>query len=143
MVTTAQAAPRLSVTSAAVRVVGAGLLLETGWIHLHLYLNGYRTIHVIGPSFLANAVLAALAAVLLLLVPGRLLGYAALLGGLLELGTLGALLLSLTVGLFGFTETIRAPFVTTTLLVEGAGTLALLGFGLSWVRRRRREPRAR
>lgn len=132
-----------AVVQVAVRVVGAGLLLATGWIHLHLYLDGYRTIHMIGPSFLANAVLALLAAAVLLVSPTRLLGYAASLGGLLELGTLGALMLSLTVGLFGFNETTRAPFVTTTVLVEGSGTVILLGFGLSWLWRHRRERRAR
>jgi hypothetical protein len=47
---------------------------------------------------------------------------------LLEIGTLGALLLSLTVGLFGFVEAWSAPLVVPTILVEGAGFLVLCGF---------------
>lgn len=135
-------ADRASVVGGVARVVGAALLLLTGWIHLHLYLDGYRTIHLIGPSFLGNAGLALLAALALLLCPARLLGAAALLGGLLELATLGALLLSLTVGLFGFTESTRAPLVGTTIVVESSGAALLLGIGLHRLWRRGREPRA-
>lgn len=113
---------------AAVRLAGAGLLLATGAIHLHLWQAGYRFLAVIGPLFLANAVLAALAAIAVLGAPRRWLPWAALLGGLLELGTLGGLLLSLTVGLFGFTEVRSAPLVVPTIAVEAAGFLLLCGF---------------
>jgi hypothetical protein len=123
-----------------VRLVGAGLLLAMGGIHLYLWQTGYKDIHLIGPAFLLNAILGAVAAVAVLLAPQRWLAWVCLLAGLLELGTLGALLLSLTVGLFGFVESWAAPLVTWTIVVEAAGFLVLSGFGaqqlLSSYRRR-------
>ena len=43
-------------------------------------------------------------------------------------GTLGALLISLTVGLFGFKESISASYVTLTLAIETITLLALLSW---------------
>jgi hypothetical protein len=111
-----------------VRLIGAALLLATGGIHLYLWQTGYKDIHLIGPAFLANVILGVLGALLVLGTPQRLLPWACLLTGLFELGTLGALLLSLTVGLFGFYEAWSAPLVTPTILVEAAGFLVLCGF---------------
>src|SRR4051794_3212652 len=124
-----------------VRIVGAALLLATGGIHLYLWQTGYKDVHLIGPMFLANVVLAVGAALLVLLTPQRWLAWACLLAGLLEIGTLGALLLSLTVGLFGFFEAWSAPLVTPTILVEAAGFLVLCGFAAQQLlASRRREP---
>lgn len=111
-----------------VRVVGAGLLLAMGGIHFYLWQTGYKDIHLIGPAFLANAVLGVLAAVAVLAAPQRWLAWVCLLAALLEIGTLAALLLSLTVGLFGFVEAWSAPLVIPTILVEAAGFLVLGGF---------------
>ena len=121
-----EAAP-LSVTLP-VRIIGAALLLATGGIHLYLWQTGYKDIHLIGPMFLANVVIAGLAAIVVLATPARWLAWICLLAGLLEIGTLGALLLSLTVGLFGFFEAWSAPLVVPTILVESAGFLVLCGF---------------
>jgi len=138
-VRTEPAAP-LSVTLP-VRLIGAALLLATGGIHLYLWQTGYKDVHLIGPMFLANVVLAVGAALLVLLTPQRWLAWACLLAGLLEIGTLGALLLSLTVGLFGFFEAWSAPLVTPTILVEAAGFLVLCGFAAQQLlASRRREP---
>ena len=126
-----------------VRLVGAGLLLAMGGIHLYLWQTGYKDVHLIGPAFLANAVLGALAAVAVLLAPRRWLAWVCLLAGLLELGTLGALLLSLTVGLFGFFEAWSAPLVTPTILVEAAGFLVLDGFAVHQLLATRRAGRPR
>ena len=41
-------------------------------------------------------------------------------------GTLGALLVSLSVGLFGFRESIRASFVTQSLILETSTLLVLI-----------------
>src|SRR5215211_1949962 len=76
------------------RLVGAALLVAMGWIHLHLYNTGFRTVATIGPLFLLNAVLGAVAALVVLVVPRRWLGWASLVGAVLQAGTLGALLLS-------------------------------------------------
>src|SRR3982750_2604012 len=92
--TAAPTAPRSLILS--VRVVGAAMLVATGWIHLDLWLDGYRAIPWIGPPFLANVALAGLAADAVLVTPTRWLPWVALPAGLLELGTLGALVLSLT-----------------------------------------------
>jgi hypothetical protein len=120
-----------------VRIVGAGLLVATAWIHLHLWLDGYRLVAWIGPLFLADVVLAGLAAAAVLLAPARWLPWVALLAGLLEIGTLGGLLLSLTVGLFGFTESFAAPLVVPTIVVESAGFVVLAGYAAYELSRQR------
>ena len=54
------------------------------------------------------------------------------LAGLLAAGytasTLGALIISLTVGLFGFRESISASFVTESLTIESITALALISW---------------
>ncbi|NYJ07903.1 hypothetical protein [Petropleomorpha daqingensis] len=122
-----------------VRVVGAAMLVATGWIHLDLWLDGYRAVPWIGPLFLANVVLAGLAALAVLVTPTRWLPWVALPAGLLELGTLGALVLSLTVGLFGFVESLRASLVVPTILVESVGFLVLAGYAVVALARQRRR----
>jgi predicted lipoprotein with Yx(FWY)xxD motif len=82
-------------------IAGAGLLIASGSIHLDLYLTGYRTIPTIGPLFLLQ-VIAAFALALAILATGSWLADAA--GAGFALATLGGYLLSLRVGLFGFTE---------------------------------------
>ena len=107
------------------RGVGAGLLLGMAWIHWHLYHNGFDSIPKIGAAFYANAVLGVLAAAALLLTPSRWLGVVAAGAALLLAGTLAALGLSFTVGVFGFRESSSAPFLPATVIVEGLGTLEL------------------
>jgi hypothetical protein len=126
------AVPRIAV-SVAGRVAGAGLLLAMAWIHWHLYEIGFSGIHLIGPAFLANALLGCLAAVAVVLTPTRWLGLAAGASALLDAGTLGALVLSLTVGLFGFHETTSAALLPQTVIVEAVGTVVLAW--LAWSHR--------
>jgi predicted lipoprotein with Yx(FWY)xxD motif len=83
------------------RVAGAGLLAATGAIHLDLYLTGYRTIPTIGWLFLLQVIAAFALAVAVLLSGSRL---AAAAGAGFALATLAGYLLSIWVGLFGFTE---------------------------------------
>ena len=109
------------------RAVGAALLVWTGWIHLHLWSEGYKHIKTIGPIFMVNFVVAmAIAVVLLAVPPRRLLALAAASGAMFALGTLGALVLSVNVGLFGFTESSNAPFAHLSLWVEAGATAVLL-----------------
>lgn len=136
----APTAPRA--VTLAVRVVGAALLVAMGAIHLKLWLDGYRDIAWIGPLFLANAVLGVLAAVAVLLSPGRRLPWVSLLAGLLAVGTLGGLVLSVTVGLFGFVESLSAPLVTPTIVVEAAAFVLLGGYGAWQLLRSRQRPAA-
>jgi hypothetical protein len=124
--------------AAALRVVGAALLGTMAGIHLHLYNLGFRSVPKIGPSFMLNAVLGAVFAVALLVTPRRWLALASLAGAGLLAGTLAALVISLTVGLFDFHETLQAPLIWPTIAVEGGGALLLLGYAIGdgWPRLR-------
>jgi hypothetical protein len=124
-----------------VRIVGAGLLLAMALIHLKLWNDGYRDVRWIGPLFMTNAVLGVLGGLAVLLTPLRWLPWFATLGGLLEIGTLIGLVLSLTVGLFGFHET-WGGLVLPTIIVEAAGFLFLCGYGASVLLPRLRDRRA-
>ena len=107
------------------RLLGALLLAGMGWIHLSLWLDGYRSIDVIGPAFLLNTIAGFGLAVLLLVTPRALLAWVAALGALTALGTLAGLLLSTTVGLFGFKESTDAELWWQSLWVEVAAALVL------------------
>src|SRR3954452_21587129 len=111
-----------------VRIVGAVLLAATAWIHLALWNGVARNIAWIGPLFIVNVVLAVLGALAVLVSPLRWLPWFAVLGGLVEIGTVLGLVLALTVGLFGFHET-WGGLVLPSILVELAGFLVLFGYG--------------
>ena len=82
-------------------IAGAALLIASGAIHLDLYLTGYRSIPTIGPLFLLQIIAAFVLAVAILVTRHWL---AAAAGAGFAASTLGGYLLSLKVGLFGFTE---------------------------------------
>lgn len=109
----------------ALRIAGAGLLVGMAWIHYHLWALGYSSVPLIGPLFLANAIIGVLLAAAVLAMPGKLLSITATLSSLFTLGTLAALLVSLFWSLFGFKESSSAPLLNTTLIVEGAGVIVL------------------
>jgi hypothetical protein len=98
------------------------LLAWIGYIHLHLWLEGYRQIPTDGPLFLLDAIAAFLLAAILLVWPAPLAG---LLAAGYTASTIGALLISLTVGLFGFRESISASYVTQSLAIETITAIAL------------------
>lgn len=87
-----------------VRIATAVAVLVSAGMHLYLWFEGYRDVDVIGPAFLLNAFGGAVIAALLLAwrhwVPP-------LLAAGFGLSTLGAFVLSTTVGLFGFEESWR------------------------------------
>ena len=126
----------------ALRLLGAALLAAMGWIHLDLWLDGYRTIDVIGPAFLLNTIAGFGLAVLLLVTPRPLLAWVAALGALTALGTLGGLLLATTVGLFGFVESTAADLWWESFWVEIAAVVVLAALAALAVRRRDRSERA-
>jgi hypothetical protein len=101
------------------------LLAWIGYIHLHLWQEGYRHIPTNGPLFLLDAVAGFILAAVLLAWPRPLAG---LLAASYTLSTLGALLISLTVGLFGFRESISASYVVQSLTIETITVLALIGW---------------
>jgi len=83
------------------RVGGAVLLAVTAAVHLDLYVTGYRTIPTIGWLFLGQVIAGFLLAVAVPLTGSRLVAAAS--AGF-ALATLGGYVLSVFVGLFGFTE---------------------------------------
>jgi hypothetical protein len=105
------------------RLACAALLAWIGYIHLHLWLEGYRQIPTDGPLFLLDAVAGFALAAALLAWPRPLAGLLAV--GYI-VGDIGALVISLTVGLFGFKESISAAYVVQTLVIETITLLALL-----------------
>jgi hypothetical protein len=113
------------------RVLGAVLLALTAAIHGWLWMQGYDGIPVIGPAFLLDTVLGGLLALLVLAAPRRWLPWAAAAGALFALGTLAALLLSTTVGLFGFVETTAALLWWESFWVESAAVVVLAGLAVS------------
>jgi hypothetical protein len=107
------------------RLIGAALLLAIAAIHVYLWREGYRDIPTIGPLFLLQSVIAVGGALLVLVAPLRLLPWAAILGALFAVGSLGALLLTTFVGMFDFQESTETEFWHTTVLVEIAAPVVL------------------
>jgi hypothetical protein len=117
-----QGSPARRAAALLLRLACVALLGWIGYIHLHLWLEGYRYIPTNGPLFLLDAIAGYGVAAALLVWPAPLIGLLAI--GYTA-GTLGALLISLTVGLFGFHESIHASYVTLSLLIEAITVLAL------------------
>jgi len=115
------------------RIVTAVAALVSAYVHLKLWLDGMSEVDVIGPAFMVNAVAGLVIAVLLLAwrhwVPGFLAaGFGA--------STLGAFVLSTTVGLFG----IEGQWVGTDVWVAAISEAVCIVGGLlvmraEWPRR--------
>lgn len=114
--------------------VGAGLVATSGALHLDLWTGAYRHIPTIGPLFLAQAVSSVVVAVAIVVLRHPVVLAA---GAALMAGTLGGFLISVNYGLFGFQDTINAPFGTTTLVVEAVAAVVLGGTAMVQVARRR------
>ena len=113
-----------------VRIVTAVAAVVSAYVHLKLWLDGMRDVGVVGPAFLFNAVAGVVIAVLLLTwrhwVPGFLaFGFGA--------STLGAFVLSTTVGLFGVKEQWVGGYVWAAAVSELVCILGgLLVLRASW-----------
>ncbi len=106
---------------------GSLLLIISALIHLHLWAGGYRHIPTVGPLFLLQGI-TGIALALVVIVSRHPL---AMMGGaLFALGTLGGLVLSIEVGLFGFKDSLSAPYATLSVVVESA---ALVILGIAWL----------
>jgi hypothetical protein len=104
------------------QVLSALLLLIMGGIHLVLALRGAGSL---GKPFWVNAVGGLVLAIAMVVLRGRPLLLASVLSTLFMAGTLLALVLALTVGLFGIGETLSYRPVPPTLVVESIGTIVL------------------
>ena len=102
---------------------GAGFLVWSGVIHLQLWADGYQDISVIGPLFLVQGIASiALAAAIVALRWLVLLAAGAGAG----VATAAGLLLSVHLGLFGFTESLSVPYAELSLAVEFTAAFLLL-----------------
>ena len=115
------------------RIVTAAAAVVSALVHLKLWLDGMRDLTVVGPAFLVNAVAGTVIAVLLITwrswVPGFLAaGFGA--------STLGAFILSTTVGLFGTREQWVGTYVWAAAVSEA---VCIIGGLLVW--RAARPPR--
>src|SRR6202012_3648705 len=106
----------------ALTATGAGFLVWSGVIHLELWGDGYKDISVIGPLFLVQGIMSIVLAVaivafrwLALLAAGAVAGVATAVG----------LLLSVNVGLFGYTESLTVPYAELSLAVEFTAAFVL------------------
>ena len=123
-----------------IRIVTAVAALVSAYVHLKLWLDGMSDVNIIGPAFLFNAVAGLVIAVLLLAwrhwAPGFLAaGFGA--------STLGAFLLSATVGLFGFHEKWVGGYVWAAAVAEVVCIVGgLLVMRTAWPSRHPADPAA-
>jgi hypothetical protein len=109
-----------------VRLAGVALLGWIGWVHWVLWQQeGYKHIPTSGPFFLVDAIAVVLLALVLLAWPRPLVG---LVSAGFTASTILALVISLTVGLFGFNESISANYVVEALVLECAAVVILLAW---------------
>lgn len=106
------------------QVLSALLLLIMAGIHLYLVFDGVGA--TLGKLFVLNAIGGLVLAIAMVVLRGRLLLLASVLSTLFMAGTLLALVLALTVGLFGITEVLSYRPVPYTLVVESIGTIVLV-----------------
>jgi predicted lipoprotein with Yx(FWY)xxD motif len=118
----AQAVVRSGWLQPVLRVSGAGLLAATAAIHLDLYLTGFKNIPTIGPLFLLQVIAGFVLAAAVLATGNPVV---AALGAGFALSTLAGYLLSIWVGLFGFTEVRTTAGIVAGLLEVAA--FAVLG----------------
>jgi hypothetical protein len=103
--------------------IGAGFLVWSGVIHLELWSDGYKDVSVIGPLFLVQGIGSILVAVAI--VAFRWLALLAA-GAVAGLATAVGLLLTASVGLFGFTESLNVTYADLSLAVEFTAAFVLL-----------------
>jgi hypothetical protein len=103
---------------------GAVLLVLSAVIHLHLWSQSYQHIPTIGPLFLIQGIVGIVMAVLVAVFRRLVVLTGAT---LFALGTIGGLLLSVNVGLFGFQDSLSAPYATMSLAIEVFASAVLAG----------------
>ena len=115
------------------RILSAILLLAAGGIHLYLAFN--RVGGILGVMFILNGIAGIVLAIAMVVTRGRLLQLTTVLGLLFLIASLLALVLALTVGLFGIHETWDFTLVPQTVVVEAIG-IVVLGITTALVLRR-------
>jgi hypothetical protein len=110
------------------RIVAALAVLVSAYVHLKLWFDGMRDLHVVGPSFMLNAIGGAVIVVLLLAWRHWL---PALLAFGFGVATLGAFTIATTAGLFGVHEHWEGGYVWAAAIAEAVaivtGAILLAG----------------
>jgi hypothetical protein len=121
------------------RIVSAIVLAAVGGIHLFLVFDGVGGL--LGTMFVLNAVAGIVLAVGMLVLHGAWLRIATVLSLLYLIASLAALLLALTVGLFGITEVWSFRLVPETVIIDSIGIVVLaLTTGVAFRRRPQTTP---
>jgi hypothetical protein len=107
-------------------LVGAGLTVYSGYIHLYLWGRQpypYSSIPTIGPLFLLQGIVGVLLGVLVV-VTRRF--FAVLLAAGFMVVSVAALVIDVEVGMFGFQDSWSVPYARSTLYWEIVGAVLLL-----------------
>jgi hypothetical protein len=103
------------------RLIAAVAVLVSGGVHLKLWLDGMRDLHVVGPAFMVNTVAA-------VVIAGLLVWWDHWLPLLLAAGfgasTLTAFVISATVGLYGVHEHWTGAYVWVAAVAEVVAVVA-------------------
>jgi hypothetical protein len=118
-------------------ILSAITLFVVGGIHLYLVFTG--TGGILGVAFVLNGIAGIVLGIAMLVLRGRLLRWATVLSLLFVIATLLALILALTVGLFGITEQWDRPLVPQTVIIESIG-IVILAITTAVVLRRTSSP---
>lgn len=104
---------------------GGVLTVISGVIHLYLWGRqyGYANIPTIGPLFLMQGIVSILIGVVAMITRRVVVVLAT--GGMM-VASVGALVLAVEVGLFGFRDSWVAPYARTSLYVESVAAVVLL-----------------
>jgi energy-coupling factor transporter transmembrane protein EcfT len=105
------------------RILSAALLVVIGGIHLFLVVSG--TGGILGVMFVLNGIAGIVLAIAILVLRGRLQLAATVFGLLFAIASLAALLLALTVSLFGITETWDYMLVPQTVVIDAVAVVVL------------------
>jgi hypothetical protein len=123
----------VDLVASAAFVVGGLFMIWSAYIHFHLYDSvGYKSIHIIGPLFLLQAIAGLVLGLAVMAV--RRVG-AAVIGAGFAVSTMVGFLISVSHGLFNFKESWSAPFahqafaieIATIVIFIIAGALCLAG----------------
>jgi hypothetical protein len=113
-----------------IRMLAAAAVLVSAGVHLKLWFDGFRDLHMVGPAFMLNAVAGVVIAVLLVLwrhwlPPLLAVGFGA--------STLGAFIIAATVGLYGVHEVWSGGWVLTA---AGSEIVAIIAGAVALVKAR-------
>jgi hypothetical protein len=117
------------------RILSAIILFAIAGIHLFLVFDGVGG--VLGVMFVLNAIAGVVLGIGMLALRGRLLQLGSVLSLLFIIASFAALVLALTVGLFGITETWSFTLVPQTFVVEAVGIVVLAVTSVLVLRARR------